>query len=571
MVVDIRGIVARLAAWCLCTCISVAQYDDYEGQWLAPTLDALERFREDPVCLRCATPNTLIQVPGISKRTASRIIAACGTDTITSIEHLAEVICASPEQFLMLHACTTLSCTCFTLVRSLRARIRTRHAESSTYTARIDATHAYGTAGMVALAASAAPLLSGWLTAAFNDVEVSGGDIAFLSGTGLLLGTGRTLLRRGVDVLPPSTPMIATRPWPSTAFDVAPRGVSAQWRSSAMPIAAGATAWIDRTTPSSQIHSAIHLSARIADLDVQTSLVRSYVNAMPSEALSTTLGYDSGALRVVGELRTSMSAIEGMHVVAGYSADRLDVVGALWTYSPTVEIALGSSVLGGSQPRNERGLHIALHQRLSWQVSVAGSLTMSERLSRTYLDPLPPHLTDLRCDIEARPTRTTHLRLRASHRQSSESIGTPDGRQMITQTTQHMRLDYEHPLTRRLLLRARFELRNADTHRDSSDLSTLISVMCRVQATQSLTISAQVAQWRAASYDVAPRIGTLGVPGTFDLLVCTGIGAAFHMQARWELPWNFVVHAHLRHEIRGPQTTTQWTLQSEWRLTRANE
>ncbi len=565
----LRGIV--LCAALVMLAATCRAQDDLDGPWLAPTLDALERFREDPVCLRCATSTSLTQIPGISRRTASRIVAACRSASLVSIEQLADSVCASPEQFLMLNACATLTCTCFTLIRSLRARVRMREGNNPQYVTRVDATHAYGVAGASLQRTPDATNASAWLTATFDDVDISMGDIALLSGTGLLLGTGRTLARRGVDVLPASTPVIATRPWPSTAFDNAPRGITALWRSAALPLSIGAATWIDRASSESDIHSSLHLQTHIASIDVFGSVVRRSQSARPFEAASIALSHYRDNLQVSAELRGSSAMVDAAHLIAGYNADRTDVVVAAWTYSPDSESALGSSALGTTQPRNDRGLHIAAHHRFSWQLSLAASITMSERISRTYLDPLPPSTTDLRWDAEFRPTRATLLRLRLAHRRSLVSESTPDGRAMSSRIFPQLRIDCESQITRRIMLRGRLDLRGARTDADQFDVGSMLSVVCRVQLTRTLTLSAQVVQWNAPSYDVASRVSTLSVPGTFDILVCTNVGSALHMQARWELPYNFALAAHMRHEQRVSQTTTQWTLQSEWRLPRANQ
>lgn len=565
----IRG-VALCAALASLACACNAQ-DDLDGPWLAPTLDALERFREDPLCLRCATTTSLTQLPGISRRTASRIVAVCRTPTLSSIEHVADSICASPEQFLMLKACATLTCTCFTLVRSLHARARARGGDAPLTSMRFDARHAYGSAGASLQRTSSATHVSGWLMATYGDVEVNIGDIALLSGTGLLLGTGRTMPRRGVDALPSATPVIAARPWPSTAFESAPRGMTALWRSTSLPLSIGAATWVDRTSLETDLHTSLHLQTRIASVDVLASGIRVAHTRRFVESASVTLSYDRDNVLVCTELRGSTLMVDGAHVIAGYNGDRTDIVAAAWTYSPDSEPSRGSSALGTTLPRNDRGLHIAMHQRFTWHLSLAASLTMSERISRTYLDPLPPNTTDLRCDLEFRPVRTTLLRVRLAHRRTMESTSTPDGRAMSVCVYPQIRVDCECQITRRIMLRGRLDLRGARRNTDAYEVGSLLSVMCRAQLTRTLTLSTQVVQWNAASYDVASRVSTLNVPGTFDVLVCTDVGSAVHMQARWELPFNFALVAHMRHEQRASQTTTQWTLQSEWRLPRTDQ
>jgi hypothetical protein len=313
------------------------------------------------------------------------------------------------------------------------------------------------------------------------------------------------------------------------------------------------------------INAAVHVGVQTRHISAQVTMVRSGSGSLPSEALSLTLTHEGSAVRTLGEVRMRPGALEGVQAFIGTSFDRLDVVGALWMYAPDVLLDFGTSALGISQPRNQRGIHVAAHQRFASRFSLAASLTMSERITRTYLDPLPPRSTELRCDLEVLLARATLLRLRAVHRRSVESVASSDGRIMAIHTYPSVRLDCEHAASRATTIRARIDIRTAASASDAPDYGTLMSLMVRTQIAGSITASAQVVQWRAASYDVASRISTLGVPGTFDMLVATDAGMAVHLQARVALPWDVYLTAHARHERRAATTTAQWTLQAEWR------
>ncbi len=548
------------------TLVCYAQDDDLDGQWLAPTLDAMERFREDPLCLRCATASTLTQLPGISRRTAARIASACRSTSITTIEELADSVCASPEQFLMLTACATLTCSCITMIRSVRTRTRFRSDDVSPSSARVDVSHMYGTAGATVFTRSDRTFVSGWLTASLGNVEISLGDLAFQSGTGLLLGTARTLMRRGVDVLPASTPLASARPWPSVAFDNAPRGATALWTSSVWPLAVGASTWIDRSQSLARLRTALHLGTHLYGVDLQATILRDGNRLDNGDAMSLTACLDRTPLRITAEMRLRFDAVEGVHAMMGYAGLRTDLVAALWMYAPDVILEYGTSALGSSQPRNQRGLHIAIHHRVASRLSIAGSATITERITRTYLDPLPSAATLLRSDVEFRPTRATLLRLQLSHRRSDESVSSNDGRVMAIHVSSRMRFDCETALSASTLLRTRVDVNSASAQNQPSQRGTLVAVMFRTRITAWLTASAQMVQWRSTSYDVASRVATLGVPGTFDMLVCSGTGTAFHAQVRVDLPRGFRVFAHARRELRTAEATLQWTLQAEWRL-----
>lgn len=553
------------------TMAAQAQDDQLDGQWLAPTLDALERFREDPLCLRCSPASTLTQIPGISSRTARRIVDACRSPSITSIDELSDSICASPEQFLMLTSCTTLQCSCVTVLRSLRVRTRTRSSPRQAATARIDATYAYGIAGISLQRIDEQLLPSAWITASLNTLDLYVGDLAFQSGTGLLLGMAQTLMRRGVDVLPGSTSLLVARPWPSIAFENAPRGAAAMWQSTTLPLTLGAVAWIDRASQETRPRSSIHIGSKLFGIDIHTTLLRDFNRSQSGDAMSLLLNYENKHLHVVSEVRLRVDALEGWHAMVGYGDHRTDLVASVWLYAPTINLEYGTSALGGSQPLNQHGFHIAGYHRFASRVSLAASATLLQRLTRTYLDPLPPNSTTLRADVEARTARSTFVRAQLMHRRSVESQASDDGRVMNVHASMRARVDCEHAMSRTTSIRARIDLGYATADRQSPQHATLIAFMCRTRIASTITLSVQLAQWRSSSYDVAPRISTLSVPGTFDMLVCTGVGRAVHAQMRIALPYGIGISAHLRHEIRSAELATEWTIQAEWQLSRTNQ
>lgn len=548
-----------------------AQDDDLDGPWMTPTLDALDRFREDPLCLRCATPSTLTQLPGISRRLAARIAAASSSPSITTIQELADSVCASPDQFIILTSCATLTCSCFTLIHALRVRSRMRSAPEPHVMSRIDASFAYGTAGATVLVNEQRLEPSAWLIASYGGFDVSVGDLAFQSGTGLLLGTARTLIRRGIDVLPSSTPLLGTRPWPSTAFDNAPRGAALQWKSPWLPITLATATWFDRTSIEPHACTSLHIGINVHNVEIHASYVRDAHPIRPRDAMSLATSYDHEHVRIVSELRIRSDALEGMHAAAGYYGRRSDLVGVVWHYAPHIELDVGVSALGSSQPTNQRGVHLAAQYRPTSQFSGTASITLSERITRSYLDPLPSSSMLLRCDIEYRPQRSMLLRLQASHQLGYESVASSDGRIMTQRGTARARIEYEVRVSPSTLFRARIDVASASTPDTESELGSMLAVMCRTSITPSITVTVQFVQWRSSSFDVASRIRALGVPGTFDMLVTTGTGRAMHAQVQATLPLGCSIVAHVRHEVRATTSTTVWTLQAAWSLSRTDK
>ncbi len=78
---------------------------------MAQDADALETYRLQPICLRTASVAELTAVPGFSQRVAAAVLRIIGQQPNVTLNHVADTLCLSLPQRLMLLGCTTLQCS----------------------------------------------------------------------------------------------------------------------------------------------------------------------------------------------------------------------------------------------------------------------------------------------------------------------------------------------------------------------------------------------------------------------------------------------------------------------------
>lgn len=77
---------------------------------VAQDLDALETFRNAPLCLRTCSKEELESIPGFSRPLSSRVLEAVRRDSTMTIDRLADTLCLTIAQRILLHSCTTVDC-----------------------------------------------------------------------------------------------------------------------------------------------------------------------------------------------------------------------------------------------------------------------------------------------------------------------------------------------------------------------------------------------------------------------------------------------------------------------------
>ncbi len=213
---------------------------DEEG--VLPVLELLERYRQEPLCLRRARVGELAQLPGISRGIASRLLQLVQQYSDTVLAQLLDSLSLSPEQRQILLQATTVECP------PLESPRATARAAASLPLASFVETG--GTLGP--FLASRGRIRQRWKWLEFEGVwerdagETLGmehlslsligqpwegvrwivGDFRCLAATGVMLGVPFRL--RGAGMTAPAPWRTALRPWASTLEDGYWRGAAVQ-------------------------------------------------------------------------------------------------------------------------------------------------------------------------------------------------------------------------------------------------------------------------------------------------------------------------------------------------------
>lgn len=178
-----------------------------------PQWDAVERFREQPLCLKAASTADLMMIPGMSARSASRVLAVAAARPMWDVGRIGDSLCLGLAQRLMLMLCTTTQCDTmsWSAMTSLRASSTLDAAQrlslragawmfDATASRRADELHAVGHVGAA-------------LRWQDHSTLLMAGDAAIRVGTGLLMGSAG--MSRGTAPTDLDDPLML-RPWTST-------------------------------------------------------------------------------------------------------------------------------------------------------------------------------------------------------------------------------------------------------------------------------------------------------------------------------------------------------------------
>lgn len=197
-----------------------------------PVWDALDRYREAPICLLNGDIDELTQLPGIGRMTASRIVSMI-EQGLRDIHTIVDTLCLSTDQRIMLLACTGFDCDPTPLLST--AMIRSRWQETADdglprIANRIRLSSRYADAGGVVTDAPEGPSGTAWISTRIGPVELLGGDMGLFTGRGLVFGSAsaaRTTIRTQAFT---TFDDVVIRPWTSAAADGAIRGLAVRTR-----------------------------------------------------------------------------------------------------------------------------------------------------------------------------------------------------------------------------------------------------------------------------------------------------------------------------------------------------
>ncbi|MBC8124236.1 MAG: hypothetical protein H7X70_00755 [Candidatus Kapabacteria bacterium] len=527
-----------------------AQIDDLlDGSWVAPALDVLERRREDPLCLHCCKAQDLTEIPGIGKRTAFAIIRAVNSGTITSIEHLADTLCLTSDQFVLLTSCTSLTCACGGLINRADAFIRLPTRATSTAVARLDVRHALGRVGATyALRGYAGEQVSGfWATARIEDVDIVVGDFALRFNSGLIMGSARGLARNATDILSSSSTSWQMRPWTSTITDGLQRGIAIH---SAIP-----NTLFDLTCAlsSQNVNGDMNtlLAASCSAQIQQWTLTSSIVSGTQQSLLSFGWAFHTQGGSITGEVALDELLHGAAQLNAEYATRNTDIGIALWWYDPMFRSDYGSTTNTVSTPNNHAGFLAAarIHPSSIFALSIA--LTYGGKISRSYLVPLPTTTIDITTDVTARPFRGINVSTRLRYEQGVDAHSLSSTRQMGRFAFFMVRADVDFPIAPSLQGRLRVDTRSqmwkqAEAH----EQGTLMFLDLRWSAHKDITIRARLTRFSSTSGDVAPRMLDATVVGALQIVVGNGVGTRSTLTMRWQIAEWLAASCSIHEDVR---------------------
>ena len=183
--------------------------DDAEA---LPLWDAVEHFRQQPLCLRASTVDDLVLIPGITRPLAARMLRVATKQPTWTVERIADSLCLALPQRLMLMLCVTTLCD--TTQWSLASSVRLSSADDATSRLGLR----YGQWRLDALASRSEQDITtvGHIGATIRThiagTDVLLGDVRPRVGTGLIMGSAGASYG---GVAPPSDDPFTVRAWTS--------------------------------------------------------------------------------------------------------------------------------------------------------------------------------------------------------------------------------------------------------------------------------------------------------------------------------------------------------------------
>lgn len=540
-------------AWLACATALQAQIDDMlDGPWARPAVDVIERRREDPICLRCADAHALTEIPGIASVTAGRIVRMVNAGAVRSIEHLADTLCLSTEQFLLLTACTTLECSCTGLIRAADARTRWSFEGTLAGHVRVDLSHHAGRAGAIVSHGPAGPAVLGlWGTASLGDVDVAVGDVGARIGGGLSIGTGIGLMRGVAGLLTGPAGLWRLRPWMSSDRTDAIRGAFVHTTSHTAPFGLLAGYGLRTTTDGTERVGTAVISGGSPSLRMGVGIISTTPTvelAVAARSFLVTLRSDLPQGAGMADVGVDADGRVSAHIMGEWTHGRTDVGGAAWWYHPSGSGSLGTGVPGTSAPTNNAGIALVLRNRLAPSLTLTSSIRYGGALTRTARIELPLPSAQCALEVQARSRTSTSVIARMMYERTMQR-GADVG----------VRVDAETPLAPGLVGRLRCDLRRTvfSTNPYAPDRSgTLVALGLRYGVNAVLSVRGVCMVYRADTLDVAPRMLTPSVQGDVVPLIALGAGWRNAMVIRWQTTEVIAVSAaayddrRVRHGVR---------------------
>ena len=192
-----------------------ALFDAVDDEAAHPQLDAIERYREEPLCLRAATPRDVAMIPGMSMRLAAQVLRTAAARPTWGVDAIADSLCLGLAQRLVLLLCTTTRCDTARWSVLAAARAGSRLDATLRLAAHYGPSYVHGIATRAPDDQTTVGHVSATLGTTIGATSVVLGDMALRVGSGLLMA-GATLGRARSAGTHVDDDAMAIRPWTSS-------------------------------------------------------------------------------------------------------------------------------------------------------------------------------------------------------------------------------------------------------------------------------------------------------------------------------------------------------------------
>lgn len=514
-----------------------------------PQWDALDRFRDNRICLVTATTSDVVMIPGFTNHLASRLLKLV-RDGVRDSRTLADTLCLSVEQHLLLDLCTTTECSHGVgLHASVRSRMLPISQRLPAYSTRVDVSSDIARIGGVrTLGLDTAT--SYWASARYHGHSIVVGAYGISHGLGLVTGGsarfGGSLVgrARATDITP------STRSWTSAWTDNAFRG-------GALTLSidtAQTSVWWSHQLRADRHEHVLGVSAFAPTTMADIALAcLQYNYDRPSESVAqrvirdTTATYISLAgQRSLGrvDLRSEFALTQTGYAwltIAEAPFTPFTVILSTRSISPDYRAPMSSSITDASVVSNEDGILFGALGRIGrWRTSV--SLDLHRRPSRSYGRPLSARGFDLLVDaVRTAGPIDIALRFRWESDEDGWRPRPSDHTRMTVRDRWTVRAEVTttvHTLT----LRTRLDVRRLSTTDERPvQAGALFYVDMRWKPIQNISFRSRFTSWKTDVFDVAPYAAEQEAEGMMRTLVATGTGMSWTVGGRWTVFSNLTV------------------------------
>jgi len=584
----------------------------------AQDADALETYRIAPICLKATSTIELSAVPGFSPRVAQRVLAVASKRPLWTIDNIADSLCLTVAQRIMLHSCATTMCLPGKVIQgAVTVRLGDRleqprgirdsvwFGSSMDNVQKLDLRYGSHRLTLLTSTASGEAVAASWASGNagvdIGALRVTLGDYTLSVARGLVFGSAANTRGPWTSALNPASVQPTIRPWTSGMRfgflrGVAVVGAIADGTEAALKISVRQLAAridtaegrrvvtsIDRMdvvrTPSDENRDAVAES--VVGATVAQRLGSGFVGAglwvfdydafIDTRATWTLRGLGGTAVSVYGEhtlfgavqwevARSPTGALAGAAMWTNEKPKQRTIAGARWI-AADYRAPYGATLTDASTVANEAGVTIGTSWRGAWG-RLDGVIDVRQSLTRTTF--VPAIVRGATADVQYEQTlwRLGSIGARILYESETDGVRGADSSRTVAAERQKLRLRANAAM--RLSVPLTVTVR-----------ADVVGVQWSAVHTRQIGMAAQLGvrynqqRWGAAvqwttynspTADAAPYVGESAVPGVLRSIALVGSGVRMLLRMRWQaLSWCSITAAYVE-----ARRTDVATLGSGW-------